>query len=149
MNIHHSTARSMPVVVTLVATIVGGALLSNQVLAQEGSMAPSVLQGISVVAPHVVRRKTHETGPASGPIEVLSLSRTVSFADLDLRADTGVAAFEKRVHDTAQAACDKIEAQYPQDRYVPTPAQDCVKTTIDGAMPQVRQVVAAAGGRFR
>jgi UrcA family protein len=102
----------------------------------------------SVSVPSVTRQPTDESGPDRGPIEILSLSLAVSYKDLDLTTQPGVAELERRVRQAAEAACGQIDAQYPQQLYVPTPGgQLCVKTAVEGAMPQIRRIIAAGGGQ--
>jgi len=147
MNTYLPAFRSTHSAMAMVGAVIGGLLMSSlPALALEpATPAPEAVQAVTVVAPHVVREKAGGTGLAGGPIEVLSLSRVVSYADLDLTTQAGVAEFQKRIHDAAQTACDQIAAQYPAQLYIPTPAnQDCVGAATDGAMPQARQVIAAA-----
>jgi UrcA family protein len=145
MNTDIPASRSKHGAIALVAAIAAGMLASGQPAAAATS-APAAVQAITVVAPHVVRHKVGGTGPFGGPVEVLSLSRGVSYADLDLTTKAGVVAFEKRIKDTAQKACDQIEAEYPSTLYIAVPAnQNCVGTAVSEAMPLADAVIAAAG----
>jgi UrcA family protein len=139
------------VAMTLFAAVASGASLApgSHVLAQPGAeAAPPVAtaQGLTIVAPKVVRRQT--TGAkafASAPIEVLSLSRTVSFADLDLSTESGAIELKKRIMYGALAACDDLEAQYPSNIYVPVPAgQNCPDTTARAGLAVADEVISAA-----
>jgi len=133
------------------AALAAGASLatSSRALAQpDATAAPPVTtaQGLTIVAPKVVRRQT--TGAkafASAPIEVLSLSRTVSFADLDLSTESGATELKKRIMYGALAACDDLEAQYPSNIYVPVPAgQNCPDTTARAGLAVADEVISAA-----
>jgi UrcA family protein len=116
-------------------------------LAQPGAQAPTA-QEVTVVAPKVAR---HEGPTASrflgAPIEVVSLSRPVSFADLDLTKQSDVATFKARIEDAAHAACTDLEVQYPSTYYVLVPAnQNCAQTATDQAMTVAKEVIAAVNG---
>ncbi len=130
--------------------VAGSAIAIAPALAQPGAQA-SAAQEVTVVAPKVARH--HYIGGArfaGAPIEVVSLTRTVSFADLDLTKQADVATFQARVQTTAQAACGDLEARYPSTYYVPVPAdQSCVQTASDQAMALAKEVIAAANGAIR
>jgi UrcA family protein len=142
--------------VVMFCVVAAGASLapSSGALAQpDAASAPSVAtaQGLTIVAPKVVRRET--TGAkafADAPIEVLSLSRTVSFADLDLSTEAGAVELKKRIMYGALAACDDLEAQYPSNIYVPVPAgQNCPDTTARAGLAVADEVISAAQVRAK
>ncbi|HVN00955.1 MAG TPA: UrcA family protein [Caulobacteraceae bacterium] len=124
-------------------------------LAQPDSAAANApattAQGLTIIAPKVVRRET--TGAATfvgAPIEVLSLARTVSFADLDLSTDAGATEFKKRIMYNALAACDELEAEYPSNIYVPVPAgQNCPDTTARAGLAVADEIISAAKGHTK
>lgn len=75
------------------------------------------------------------------PIEVVSLTRRVAYSDLDLSTQSGASELEKRVNETAQAACKQLDTLYP----LTTPSgPSCVKDAVDGAMVQAHAAVSAA-----
>ena len=130
--------------------VAGSAVPMAPALAQPDSQVGSA-QEVTVVAPKVARH--HYAGGArfaGAPIEVVSLTKTVSFADLDLTKQGDVATFQARVQATAQAACGDLEIKYPSTYYVPVPAdQSCVQTASDQAMALAKEVIAAANGAIR
>jgi len=110
----------------------------------EGDQAP---QASPVTVAGISRQPTDDWGPDRGPIEHLSLSLAVNYSDLDLRTPAGVNELEARIQAAAEAACAKIDAYYPQQLYVPTPGdQQCVRSAVRAAMPQVGRLVASRGG---
>lgn len=75
------------------------------------------------------------------PIQDVSLSYGVSAAGLDLTTASGRQAFEKRVSDTATAACQHLAREYPNST---TSDTECVKAATNKAMAQVHQLEDAA-----
>jgi UrcA family protein len=75
------------------------------------------------------------------PIEEVTLTRRVSYGDLDLAKTAGAAELQRRVDQTAKDACKELDNRYPfEDRQL----TDCTKSAVDKAMAQVRAAVAAA-----
>ena len=112
------------------------------------SAAASPQEEVMVYAPFVVQRKVLTrmmTRKSSTGLELISVSRSVSFADLDLSDSANVTTLENRVHQAAQDACNEIERRYPKSDYRPIPAnQDCVGNAVREAMVVVRQLEASA-----
>lgn len=133
-----------------------GALLTQgaPAMAQPGSdtsAAPTpAADSLTVVAPRVVRHEvTGGTARFSGsPIEVLSVTHAVSFADLDLTTQAGVDQFRQRIMYAALDACDRIDAEYPPNIYVPVSAnQNCPDATARAALQVADQIIAASRRR--
>ena len=76
------------------------------------------------------------------PIELVTLTRRVSYADLDLSTHTGATELEKRVSDTAKDACKQLDTLYPLTASAGGPS--CVKKATDDAMVQAHAAIAAA-----
>jgi UrcA family protein len=142
--------------IAILGAMAGSVLTSTSpALAQPAPAAPppqtATAAAITVVAPRVVRHEV--SGPArfaGSPVEVLSLQRAVSFADLDLTTQDGVDEFQKRIMYGALAACDQMEAEYPSNIYVPVPAnQNCPDTTARQAMAVANEIIAAARSKAR
>lgn len=74
------------------------------------------------------------------PLEKVTITHRVSYADLDLKTRAGATELEKRIKATARTACKQLHDLYPMEVNV----GDCVKTTLADASPQVHSVVAAA-----
>jgi UrcA family protein len=79
--------------------------------------------------------------PIGAPIEQITLTRRVGYSDLDLKSKAGADTLEKRVADTAKAACEELDKHYP---LLQKNAADCVKAANAEAMVQVKAAVAAA-----
>jgi UrcA family protein len=117
-----------------------GILLAAVVGVTAGVPASAQTQGkqsdITVTAPRV--RERSSTGV---PIETVSLSRTVSYGDLDLRTEAGKKELDNRIHQAARRACDALDKVYP---LTAPDSPDCMKTTLDNSMEQVNAAVMAA-----
>jgi len=96
---------------------------------------------ITVVAPRLVQKEVVGTSP-SGAVttELISLTRRVSYADLDLADADKVAELEQRIRDTAKEACDQLAKLYPMAQTTP---RRCVDEAVGEAMAQVRRLVPA------
>ncbi len=133
-----------------------GALLTQgaPAMAQPASDASGpptpTAESLTVVAPRVVRHEvTGGTARFSGsPIEVLSVTHPVSFADLDLTTQAGVDQFRQRIMYASLDACDRIDAEYPPNIYVPVSAnQNCPDATARAALQVADQIIAASRRR--
>ena len=135
-------------------TISAALLMAAPALAQP---APSDAAGevVTVTAPSVV---FHESKSSAGtratgggmlrPIEVISINRSVSYADLDLTKTTDVNTFTKRIDDAAKDACAVLDTRYPKNIYIPVaPDDNCAKNAAGNAMRIADQVIAAAKKR--
>jgi UrcA family protein len=65
----------------------------------------STTETIKVYAPH---HFTVERRPGNGPVQKISLSRTVRFDDLDLRTGSGARELRARVSEAASAVCSQL-----------------------------------------
>jgi UrcA family protein len=83
-------------------------------------------------------------------VEVVSTTRTASFADLDLTTQAGVDEFRRRIMYSVLAACDQMEADYPSSTYIPVPpSQNCPDDTARSALSEANTVIAAARSHAR
>ncbi len=71
-----------------------------------------------------------------------SASRSVSFADLDLRQYVDVVELHRRVATMAQAICDKLHEHHELGVSVKLQSQECVRKAIHEAADQVHDAVA-------
>jgi UrcA family protein len=118
--------------IRLAVVAAAAAMVSTLALAQQ-------TEGVTVEA--VRQAKIVGRTPSGVPIEELTLKRTVSYADLDLKTQAGAAELEKRVKETAKAACDELDTLYPLTK---SEGPVCVKRATDGAMVMVRRAIAVA-----
>lgn len=135
--------------------LVSGALLAAQPLLAQPAGVETAGEVVTVTAPSVV---IHESKAPAGsratgggmlrPIEVVSVNRSVSFADLDLTKSGDVAIFTKRIDDAAKDACATLDKRYPKALYIPvSPDENCAKNAAGNAMRIADQVIAAAKTR--
>ena len=113
---------------------VSGIVLATSVIAAEE------------LAEVVVTARREVTTPAGQsytgtPVQLISIARRVSYADLDLNSASGAAALEKRVGETAQATCKELDRLYPlTDKDSPA----CTRKATDAGLQQARAAIAAA-----
>lgn len=120
----------------------GFALGGGAAMAQQQKKNTSI-EEITVQAPRIVQRKAvGGIGPTG--TELISLTRRVSYADLDLALHSDVMKLEKRIGDTAKEACAQLAKMYP---FADPNTPNCVEKAVSSAKAQTDEVVAAAGKR--
>ena len=77
------------------------------------------------------------------PVREITIVSRVSYADLDLKSQQGVAELEKRIREAATSSCKEIDVKFPVEGYGEA---DCIKHAVDGAMSQANKIIAAKGG---
>jgi UrcA family protein len=97
-------------------------------------------ENVTVFAPYVVKKTS--TGMTRNRVTTVSMSRKVSFSDLDLSTAEGKAALESRVKETAANVCKELDRRYPSQSV--DEDKNCVQEAIDEAMISVRGVEKAA-----
>lgn len=110
---------------------------------------------VTVTAPSVVIHESKATASsrATGggmlrPIEVVSVNRSVSYADLDLSKSGDVATFARRIDDAARDACATLDRRYPKAVYIPvSPGENCARNAAGNAMRIAELVIAATKAR--
>lgn len=129
-------------------------VLSNAAQAQDAltpAAKDTAQETTTVYPPYVETHKViHPTGSKTSPpaVEATSLSRGVTYSDLDLSQPTGVILLERRVRVAAADVCNELDRRYPKGIYTPVPFyQNCVRTAVAHAMPAVKQLEAAATRR--
>jgi UrcA family protein len=71
---------------------------------------------------------------------LVSLTRRVSYADLNLATNADVVELEERIEATARLACGQLAEMFPlSDPNTP----DCVREAVAGAKAQADEAVAA------
>ena len=130
------------------ALLCGFVTTSSPAVAQAVSASSEANEEVTIRAPYVVRREpAPRVGAPSGfrNPELISLSRVVSYADLDLSRASGIAELQTRVRNTARDVCQELNTRYPRTggQYVYANT-DCVKKATDDGMEAIEQVTAVA-----
>jgi UrcA family protein len=129
------TTKSAPAALAAIAF----ALASTAVIPQSKDQTPEV----TIVGTRPV--------PASGqtasgqPVEVVHLSRVVSYADLNLATQSGVTQLEKRINDAAKSVCNELELLMPTGTSKGVGSGSCVNDATKDAMAKARVAMATAG----
>ena len=128
------------------AMFCGAMVFSNAALAQpEAASAPAESQEITIIAPEVVR-KTAGKESRGQPIELVTTTQAVDFADLDLSKPEDAATLKRRIKDAAQAACRRLTQSAPLGRTYDAPPGCEAKATME-PLALVDQLAAAAQGK--
>ena len=126
------TARRALTAATLACA--GLALAGSPVLSQP-------MEEITVTAPRTIHEQVDRSSMTGAPIERITLTRQVSYADLDLSKTVDANMLKARIADKAIEACKQLDSLYP---LLPKDS-DCVTKATDGAMEQADAAIAAAG----
>ncbi len=123
------------------SAVAAAAIIGAGIIVASGSAIAQTETEVTVTAPRTV----HETvgryaGASSAPMEQVSLSRGVSYADLDLTKDEGMTELENRIKDAADGICKKLELAVPRSGQ----RHFLRKKASDDAMKQAHEVAAAA-----
>ena len=105
--------------------------------APAGPMAATAPETIEVEAPRLM---TFETQPTNGTLQKVSLEEPVSYADLDLRTDEGVAELRSRIAHEAADICVQLAQLYPVYAAAGT---SCVKDAVEDATIRANRVITA------
>jgi UrcA family protein len=104
--------------------------------------AEEVIEEIVVQAP-IVRRQVGRTA-IGAKIEVIELSRRVSYADLDLNRPADVTELKTRIETTAKESCEQLSDMFPSNPSDRNELRRCTNQAVDGAEEQVQAAIAAA-----
>jgi UrcA family protein len=74
------------------------------------------------------------------------LTRHVGYGDLDLSSPAGKAALDKRIKDTAKAACEQLSTLYPLEQWT-TDNRTCIADTIEAARKQEETILPVASDK--
>lgn len=90
-----------------------------------------------------VMTKTHIGTSSSGiPLEEITVTHRVSYADLNLTTQAGAAELKRRVKETARAACKQLDELYPLEA---KNVRECTNIALAKVSPQVENAIAGAG----
>ncbi len=135
MTLRHRTSRTRHLhpILILAVMFAGAAVAADEI---EEITVTATRMGHEAIKRTVVGRSS-----SGAPIEHLTLTWSVGYADLDLSTHGGAAVLEERIHARARAVCHEL------DRLMPLVKGDrvsCTKGAVDGAMGQAHQAIAAA-----
>lgn len=116
-------------------------LSAQRVDAQAGD--GKVMEEVIVVAPRMVRRETLGRTANGADVERITLTRRVSYSDLDLSRHADVLELENRVNTMAVTACGQLEELFPLSTDERDNAE-CIRHAKASAMAQVESAAAAA-----
>ena len=102
--------------------------------------AADTLPTINIEA-SVVNKKVIEMSSSGIPTEEVTVTRRISYADLDLKTHAGTQALKARIEKAAELACKQLDELYPLEQ---EEAPTCVKLSIKDADRQVPEAIAAA-----
>jgi UrcA family protein len=114
---------------------------------QAAPPSAQVTEELIIRAPDVVRRPLPRNGPGTPPgltnPEIISLTRAVSYEDLDLSRASDVQEMQRRIGNTARDICQELTRRYPRQNaeYVYS-ANDCVKKATDDGLETLKQLTA-------
>lgn len=121
------------------AMAIGLVISSGAAFGQNGGDQEIRIQGVPVVTSQGWSR----TGIQNQQVQ---LSQNVSYSDLNLATSAGESELKARVHNVADAICDRLgQADEPRDAIDATANHiQCVNSAVDNAMPRVRRAIASA-----
>ena len=121
------------------------AAIALPVMAQDqvDPFGPKVMEEVIVTAPRILRRETIDRSIGGGTVEQVTLTRRVSYADLDLKKPADVDELGRRVDAMAHEACQLLVDIKPVADAEPSESE-CIRRAIAGAKTQVDAAVTAA-----
>ena len=118
------------------ALLAGGfALAVSPAMAQQFGGPESVI--VTAPRPYMGSENTY----LNGPLEKVSMTGTVTYADLDLRTFDGARELRHRVRDTARNICGNL-AQFYEVRQAP--GTSCYRTAVENGMIQANEAISNA-----
>ena len=115
------------------AILAAGLCLTGSAFADD---LPTITIGAGILT------KTSIGSSSSGiPLEEVTVTHRVSYADLKLTTRAGASELKRRVEETARAACKQLDELYPLEA---KNARECTKIAIAKASPQVENAIAGA-----
>jgi UrcA family protein len=120
---------------------------SGPALAKDASANSSAHEAVTVMAPYTLRETvaTPRLTDDGLPVEVISVSRPVSYADLDLARTADAIRFRHRVRMAAKDVCAELNRRFPPQAFMPTPnSQNCVGVTTRRALLAANRAIDAA-----
>jgi UrcA family protein len=111
-------------------------LLAQGGIAMAGDITITPNQKITMKGPYII---TQQAGQAFGDSPLVSVSRRVSYADIDLTTQSGYAVMKTRIAGAAKEVCRELDRRLPSDA---SDNRECVRTAAQNALRTVNVVVA-------
>lgn len=129
--------------------VLGLAILPVGLKSAMADTITTATEQVTVANPYTIRRQLKATYvPGRGNLEAVSVSQTVSHADLDLSKPADVETFKERVVDAATANCRQLARHFPNSSFTPEPGTDnCVKNASRSGLARVDQLASRAQRR--
>ena len=147
MTTHSALTRTRTAACTLqfVLAVTGLLQASGRATAQEADRI--VVQGDTL---HVTNMQRTIVGKGmTGPIEIVSAKSVVTYADLNLATRLGVSTLAQRITESAKRSCTEIKRSGGYGGIFLESDWSCVKTAVEGAKAQVREIVASENARLK
>ena len=95
------------------------------------------------MAPFVVKMGTSRSGTGT-----ITITRNVSYHDLDLTKDGDVTTLKQRIDDAARTLCRQLDKHYSTPQWSNLPAdRNCRRNATATAMAEADMVIAGARGK--
>ena len=145
MRLAHSPLPRLGLVIAgAAAALIGAFPLIHAASASATATAAPYSESVTVLAPEVVRRPVGTSRHGRGiRIEVASLAKPVSYADLDLTKSGDQQTFKDRIWSGARAACRQLNSETPSMYQAPTESP-CAADAASEALKVADEVIAAA-----
>ena len=128
-----------------IVSVVGLAAATGPALAQ-GSSANAASEEITISGPNYIERRVPLPARRFELVnpQRVTLSRRVSYHDLNLSQPSGAIELEHRINATARDVCRELRQRSPRSLFQVVQSDDCVRSAVNGGMAQARQIVATA-----
>jgi len=119
------------------AVVLGLVISSATAFGQDSSSQEVMIRG----APVVTTEGWSRTGIQN---QRLQLSENISYSDLNLATPAGASELKARLHDAANAICNRLAESDEPHAAIDAEAHhiECVNGAVDGAMGQVKRAIA-------
>jgi UrcA family protein len=123
----------------------GMALLALGVIAAGTAMAATdSLEEVTVQGSRMTREVVGRAQGTGAPVELVTLTRHATYADLDLSTHSGASELRERVQSTAKAACRELDELFPLTAPTAANSQACLWQAVNGAQAQIQAAIDSA-----
>ena len=123
----------------------GMALLALGVIAAGTAMAATdSLEEVTVQGSRMTREVVGRAQSTGVPVELVTLTRHATYADLDLSTHSGASELRRRVESTAKATCQELDKLFPLTTPTASNSQACLWQAVNGAESQIQAAIDSA-----